>query len=1118
MLRPFLLVGVGGSGGKTLRIIREDLLRRLKQAGWEHDDLPAAWQMIHIDVPNRADGDDVDLPAQLPDRQYKGLVATGVDYTTIDTAMKAKAGPSFVDAAATWRPDPNSVNVSPSKGAGQYRTLGRIITIAGLKRIDDAVQRARAALTGTDVVGEMQEVSRLLGGRAHASIGDPTVIVITSIAGGTGAGSAIDVCDVIRALPDKWANDSVGFLYAPDVFDHLPDEARRGVRANALGTLAEVLNGYWNTDGPSQATTALFETYGVTLSSTSRRSGPRYPFLVGAKNEHVTYKSQNDIYRAMGRSIASWVASEKLQDSFTAYLEAQWPATNNSIPDRLPLHAHGTETPFCAIGSARVGLGRDRFVEYASQHLARTVVMRIVEEHERSRRGPSDDRTSKQVIRDQATAIFPAFLERSKLDERGLERNDIIDELKAKNLRDQSAEFRARVTQDIAGFINARSKGGKKGVRLTELSMQVQGSVNDKQQAVLSTLHQATTEQAKHWVGTIQNHLQARTAALVGQCGGPVADAVLDLLKNELTFIRDELRQEAQNFRVWSQNEATKVTAKVGSASGAEITATSDPVLQDMIKSAVTSVICQYEAELRDLVMALIPDFVDGVLEPLKDAIRDAAERLAVQRSAAGSVVALWPQAVAIPARLLPAPNEFLLEEPSSYPTILAELIDRTVTASGSDGRREAELQVLLGTDDPTGDTQALVNAHQTWVPKNHNLAPDFGLIPRRAHFAVASSPDQILARAEAWLRKEGTAVGRYMTQGLRDYLTPENVPAAEHARRLARFEAKFIAALNASTPLVKVNPAVLVNVHGTDKVPYTSHFGEIPLPDNSPAKATVRRVLESRDEWREEVNKAFDDGNGGFIDVFTHLNAAFEPVVFDSLMKPIASDWGQKSMGADGRAEFWRWRRARPLTEFVPVSTTVLMSMVKGWFVARRLGHLDLTPATARIWVPETNTRAGYLADFPQVMLRSDPLNQSEGLAVVLESMMLALVQVNTRQSVDPINPYARLRTLGEGPTAFGNQLCQELQDWVLLGANARSTVRPTEATAEGRQKEVVNDLVAVRAKYREYFATIESQRKDPLDFPPMWDLRRLIDRALTELKHGVEALETTTGDTGWS
>ena len=35
MLRPFLLIGVGGSGGKTLRIIKHELKRRLAEIGWD---------------------------------------------------------------------------------------------------------------------------------------------------------------------------------------------------------------------------------------------------------------------------------------------------------------------------------------------------------------------------------------------------------------------------------------------------------------------------------------------------------------------------------------------------------------------------------------------------------------------------------------------------------------------------------------------------------------------------------------------------------------------------------------------------------------------------------------------------------------------------------------------------------------------------------------------------------------------------------------------------------------------------------------------------------------------------------------------------------------------------
>ena len=50
MLQPFLLVGVGGSGGKTLRAVKHALELRLQQEDWE-EGWPKAWQLLHIDTP-----------------------------------------------------------------------------------------------------------------------------------------------------------------------------------------------------------------------------------------------------------------------------------------------------------------------------------------------------------------------------------------------------------------------------------------------------------------------------------------------------------------------------------------------------------------------------------------------------------------------------------------------------------------------------------------------------------------------------------------------------------------------------------------------------------------------------------------------------------------------------------------------------------------------------------------------------------------------------------------------------------------------------------------------------------------------------------------------------------
>ena len=83
MLSKFLLVGVGGSGGKTLRALKNNLELRLTQAGWDTG-LPAAWQFLHIDSPVIQDGTGFPAP-MLPATDYMGLSKAGQIYKCIST-------------------------------------------------------------------------------------------------------------------------------------------------------------------------------------------------------------------------------------------------------------------------------------------------------------------------------------------------------------------------------------------------------------------------------------------------------------------------------------------------------------------------------------------------------------------------------------------------------------------------------------------------------------------------------------------------------------------------------------------------------------------------------------------------------------------------------------------------------------------------------------------------------------------------------------------------------------------------------------------------------------------------------------------------------------------------
>ncbi|MGV8910843.1 MAG: tubulin-like doman-containing protein [Propionicimonas sp.] len=1112
MLRPFLLIGIGGSGGKTLRVVREDLVRRMAQLGWTGD-LPQAWQFLHIDVPTHADGNDPDLPAQLPLRQYQGLVAPGLTYRTIDSALAGVGRTAMGDAMGGWRPDPNKVNVPVDKGAGQFRTLGRMITIAGLDRIQDSLAAARRALTGAEVVGELQRATRLVGGDTLPTTPAPVVVVVSSIAGGSGAGAVIDVCDAVRSLGDSWASESVGFLYAPDVFDYLPEEQRKGVRPNALASLSEILSGYWNTSGASEETATLLSQQGVQLGA-ANRLGPRYPFLVGNRNEHVAFGTQNDIYRAMGRSIAAWVASPGLQDRMVGYTQGNW-SQAAGVTDNLPLRSTGTETPFSALGSSRVGLGRDRFQDYASEALAHETVELALRRHEKLRL-PNDDRIPRKLVADVANTRFGSFLVQSGLDERGEDKNDIINALRAPSFEEAKDKLRLAVTSKISTEIPARGLSPQQVRQRIVSELQArEGTFQDEQQL-------GRQEQARGWVIRIQELLTRRAALSVAIDGAPVTVELLGKLATELGQVRDELRGEAARLRRWAAGIEQEV-ATILERGGAELLLATTPTVALGVRRGVEVLEWDAESQVRELAAALIPDLVDNVVEPLALAIRHAAAALTQEEVAhvggRPSDIAMWPSEDRVPQRLLPAANEFLLEAPSEYPQLLSTLVQRTVSAQDAGGaRRESVMQILLGTDDFESGPQQMVSRTTDWVPLDHNLHTGTAATPTRAAFDVALSGNDLLSRAQTWVTQPGTPMGTFTAQGLKNYLDPAAADPEEHANRLNRFEGQFIAALNAAAPLVSINTGVLVQVHGEHAAPSNTFFTEIPLPANSPGRELVKRVLQGKGTWSNDVEKILGDGDASSIDIFSVLGTPYEPVVFDSLMRPIASEWGAKNKTPDMRSEFWRWRRARPLTEFLPMSPAIRKAMIRGWFTAGLLGQLEIDDAPATVFVPSETGGAGSSRPFPNPLLAPDTPQAHQFLPVVLTSILLAMVAVNTQSSLEPLKPYARLRDLGRsgrgGEFDTYESPAAELEEWILAGTVLAGAPTPPMSSGttvddwEKRQMMVEQRLEELQASYTELFLTVE-RRKDVFDVPGAYELRSDIAEAFGDLLRVVRGLE---------
>ena len=354
------------------------------------------------------------------------------------------------------------------------------------------------------------------------------------------------------------------------------------------------------------------------------------------------------------------------------------------------------------------------------------------------------------------------------------------------------------------------------------------------------------------------------------------------------------------------------------------------------------------------------------------------------------------------------------------------------------------------------------------------------------------------------------------MAEGLRAYLDPEAVSPKDHEARLDRFMGQVVAALNAASPLVSINPSVLVQVHERHEIKYNLSFSEIPLAEKSPAKATLRDLLQQRGQWNEKVAQAFTDSDGAAIDIFTVLGEPYEPVVFDSLMKPIAAEWGQRSAAVDTRAEFWRWRRARPLTEALPFSAGVLASMVRGWFTASLLKQLRLDSAPG-VFVPAAHGGTGDFATFPARLLTpADPVGP-EFLPSILESFALAMLDVNTSESLLPVAPYRRLADLGLELSGGAEVHKGELRAWIIDGANAIPSEIDTVTAWEERKRSALERLTQLKDVYTRHESAYAA-RREVLDAPLSFELSHVVLAALADLIAAVDGMRKDDQGGVWS
>ncbi|PWD51209.1 hypothetical protein C8046_11660 [Serinibacter arcticus] len=130
------------------------------------DELPAGWEFVHVDVPVATDSATTGIGTVAG---YGGTyVPTGPaqgNYGDVDAKVSnLLAGKGHLEELESWTPlDVDNVPVVVTLGAGQYRSVGRMITLSSAPHVLDRLREVWQRLSQPEVSGAMQGAARALG-------------------------------------------------------------------------------------------------------------------------------------------------------------------------------------------------------------------------------------------------------------------------------------------------------------------------------------------------------------------------------------------------------------------------------------------------------------------------------------------------------------------------------------------------------------------------------------------------------------------------------------------------------------------------------------------------------------------------------------------------------------------------------------------------------------------------------------------------------------------------------------------------------------------------------------------------------------------------------------------
>lgn len=1167
MYRRMLFVGLGGSGGKTLRFMKAGLVEWLERHGWD-EGIPVGFQFAHIDTPTEPDGKDVGDSSLITTEEYLGLVGKGISYEAVADHLDKSPSP-HLDLAG-WRVEPANLMVSIQEGAGQYRAVGRSIGAAYLPQIRNFLKQSITRINDVEAQPQLNKLYAKVTNQRADSVGtggksEPFVVVVSSLAGGTGAGIFMDTCDTIRLLEPTWGHHSFALLYTPEVFTNIPELQKGGVEPNSLAAICELTNGSWfqrSTDGTAMAGDAnelaplearlpgFFRSAG--FAKGLDRSGPAYPFLVGLRSSKgAAYQNDKELFRMVGQSMVAWATDAVMQDGLLAYVKANWmsSASANSPDGRRDIlvntGAGEQGVPnISGIGFARISIGTKQFEEYAARRIARDAASWISRYHTNSeesqalqgdRKGVSPDQLATEI----AARHFDWFIGQCKLQERGPDQNDILDALKPEGIEQLQRDVKARVK---ASLRDIEAQPGRSWD--PEISTAINNRLQDYERDWKVSLSAAFEKWAKETPERVLSIVREAVANFGTAVTAKLVARLVQELSSESDGVAVELlgKTELGKYSQWSSREfwGGRVTTALTEAGGGRIEA-DDPAIEKAITDGLGAARFTYMVPTCERASLMLKEFCSGFLKPLQRKLGDATEDLRKETTE----ISGWPGWPApgepqdIPEDLKPGAAERTLLNVEKFPELFTNNLSvhygrditqdaqskRDVRQDVNSGRFIVERLAASNKDAKRLLPLVAIQITGEWRPSSAVVGG--ARAGDAVRLDVRYSVHHLLERARAWLNDGDGVFPQLLRSNLREFTDPGDtfepgfgMTNEDYVARRTRFIEVLETAIGLSDPLVGLDPQLTQQLHPRATNPIR-RFSSIPFGGDHKLRSAVMDKLTSEMKDNQAPNPEqllSEDSSLSYIDLYSFLPAPHSPLVIRSLMEPIGQAWAP--IEADGSeaaiaiSNFWFYRRTRPLMEFIPAPRPHIYAMVRGWYVGHLLGLIDNSRQNAAVRILDPWDESLHRYDFPYPTL--SPAT-GDNLASLLESLALAYVRVGVDDDIEPLYPYVLLRRLGTSTpgrslTYWGelNDICRTwLRDGVVPGSQQNlmlvSAAADSDSSAAQRRASAVEELRSIKSDYtHDYKVWKQEVDASPtrLGQPPLWPgMWQAIERSLTQL-----------------